>query len=171
MKLTLTLTTSQRMALLDVLVGHLAAPGSVEVFIDCSTSPATETTIEQLLALVQGAQLAADPAPGPRGSYDEALSITRKQEVELLGAARKYGQGTRTPTYGRREARLDRELTTEVLHAAKGYVAAVRWLAEEHHKIGESCGARATSSEAGAECVLAKGHKGPHEFPPIGGVR
>lgn len=77
-----------------------------------------------------------------RANAEPLSPPTPAQEMEamrldLLSAARKYGQGTRTPTYGAREARLDAELTANLLHSAKLWVAAVKVAAADHHANAE----------------------------------
>jgi hypothetical protein len=46
------ITSSQRMALATLISSYMLVPDSIDVFIDCSTSPATETKAEDLLALL-----------------------------------------------------------------------------------------------------------------------
>ena len=48
----LRLTRSQQMALVDVLLEHLRDPNGSREFVDCSSNPATTTTVGELLALV-----------------------------------------------------------------------------------------------------------------------
>lgn len=50
-KVVMRLTRSQHMAVLDVLMEHVRVPDHTEFFINCSTSPPTETTIGELLRL------------------------------------------------------------------------------------------------------------------------
>jgi hypothetical protein len=57
----LELTPSQKMALTDALVEHIRCPNSTEQFVDCSSDPAIETTIGELIALVTNAKYI--PAP------------------------------------------------------------------------------------------------------------
>lgn len=52
MTIILRISRSQQMALLDIIMEHLRCPNYTEVFIDCSTSPPTETTISDLLNVV-----------------------------------------------------------------------------------------------------------------------
>lgn len=48
----LELTNSQRMALTDALLDYLRTPNSIEVFHNCSTDPAEETTLGELIRLI-----------------------------------------------------------------------------------------------------------------------
>jgi hypothetical protein len=54
------LTGSQKIALVDALLELLIQPRATQTFIDCSKSPAVETTVTDLLQLVQGSK----PIPG-----------------------------------------------------------------------------------------------------------
>jgi hypothetical protein len=60
-KFTLELTPSQKMALTDALVEHIRCHGSTEVFVNCSESPAVETSIGELIRIVTDARYV--PAP------------------------------------------------------------------------------------------------------------
>jgi hypothetical protein len=80
------------------------------------------------LSIKKRAAAAKAAAMGPPTA--EQLAELLRQD--LLAAANRYGQGTRTPTHGAREARLHAELVTELLHAAKSWVAAVAAHAHAH---------------------------------------
>lgn len=46
------LTGSQKLALVDALLELVRTPGTTQTFVDCSKSPAVETTVTELLRLV-----------------------------------------------------------------------------------------------------------------------
>lgn len=56
MNLILKITNSQRMAMLDELISAIETLGADYTFVDCSTDPPTETTLGDLLKLVDGAK-------------------------------------------------------------------------------------------------------------------
>jgi hypothetical protein len=55
-KFLLELTRSQQMALLDMIMEHLRCAAATGVFVNCSESPAVETTPGDLLTLVTEAR-------------------------------------------------------------------------------------------------------------------
>ena len=73
-KICIELTHSEWMALSSLIAQHLICPNAVEVYVDCSTADAKETSSEELLALVMDARLVkgsatpAEPDPEPDGS-------------------------------------------------------------------------------------------------------
>jgi hypothetical protein len=48
-------TRSQQMALIDILTYHIRRTDEVQVFVNCSSHPVTETTTGELLRIVQEA--------------------------------------------------------------------------------------------------------------------
>jgi len=55
-KFLIELTLSQKMALTEALVEHLQCPTSSQVFIDCSSDPAVETRMTDLIRVVTEAR-------------------------------------------------------------------------------------------------------------------
>jgi hypothetical protein len=53
---TMQLTSSQKMAFVDALLELIRTPGTIQKFVDCSKSPAVETSVTDLLKLVTEAK-------------------------------------------------------------------------------------------------------------------
>jgi hypothetical protein len=58
---TMELTGSQKLALVDALLELIRIPDTTQKFVDCSRTPAVETTVTELLELV--AEAKANPGP------------------------------------------------------------------------------------------------------------
>jgi hypothetical protein len=85
-RLVLLITQSQQMALRDVLIDLIQGvargmPGAPEVFVDCSTSPPTETTPYDLLKLLDTARPEHVPAPVSPGTPCRILNKEERRVV------------------------------------------------------------------------------------------
>lgn len=76
---TITLTPSQKMALTDALVEHIRCSNSTEKFIDCSSDPAIETTIGELISLVTNAQYGPAPEVQATPKFDQVTETKARK--------------------------------------------------------------------------------------------
>lgn len=80
MKVVIRMTRSQQMALTDILIEHLRGSGT-QVFVDCSSEPAIETTTDQLLQLVSDTRelehcaMRKEPEVTRRGALDLQVCV------------------------------------------------------------------------------------------------